>query len=193
MKMNLGISNGKMWSIVLLLAVIFISLILSHMPFLVNNHYAYEGMTDVSGGKPETGVVAASTDAGAAPAPSANAGPSAEEPSIMDKLKYWFGLGASGSATGTAGAGASVGTGGVDASANVGGNTKGSANIGHLKGTVGASGSLMAGVAVDGSGNKIGSGPASTSTDSVMPATPALLKGKQENFEALKEGAHKKV
>lgn len=182
MKMTLGISNGKMWSIVLLLAVIFISLILSHMPFLVKNHYAYEGMTDVSGG-----------NAVAGPVTGANAGPvasdSAPEPSVMDKVKSWLGIGASGTATGTAGAGASVGTSGVDASANVGGNTKGSANIGPLKGTVGASGSLMAGVAVDGSGNKTGP----TSTDSVIPATPALLKGKQENFEALKEDSKKKV
>jgi hypothetical protein len=189
MKMTLGISNGKMWSIILLLAIIFISLILSHMPFLVKNHYAYEGMSDVSGGKPDVGAdTGAHAGAHASPSvdPSAIAethddADAAEEPSMMDKIKSWFGIGASG----TASAGANIGASGVGASAN----TMGSANIGPLKGTVG--GSLNAGIAVDGSGNTTGS--ASTSTDGVMPATPAMLKGKQENFEALKEDSNKKV
>jgi hypothetical protein len=126
----------------------------------------------------------------AGPAGSASAGPvtgpvtgpvAAEEPSMMDKIKSWFGIGASG----TASAGANIGTSGVGASAN----TMGSANIGPLKGTVG--GSLNAGIGVDGSGNKPKSG--SASTDGVVPATPALLKGKQENFEALREDSKKQV
>lgn len=184
MKMTLGISNGKMWSILLLLAVIFISLILSHMPFLVNNKYAYEGMTDVSGASataiagPVAGPIAGPI-AGPVAGPLANSTGAAKEPSMMDQIKSWFGIGASG----TASADANIGASGVGASAN----TMGSANIGPLKGTVG--GSLMAGVAVDGSGNKTGS----ASTDGVMPATPSLLKGKQENFEALKEDSQKKV
>jgi len=160
MKMTLGISNGKLWSIVLLLAVIFISLILSHMPFLVNNHYAYEGMTDASGGKSDVGVAGAGAGAGTSAGTSAGA---AKEPSIMDKIKSFFGLDASANIDST------VGT-------NNGANGMGaSAKIGPLSGPTG--GSLKSGVAMD----------------SVMPATPALLKGKQENFEALKEGAHKKV
>ena len=178
MKMTLGISNGKMWSILLLLAVIFISLILSHMPFLVNNKYAYEGMTDVSGAS-ATAIAGPGPIAGPVAGPGPVGTSAAKEPSMMDQIKSWFGIGASG----TASADANIGAGGVGASAN----TMGSANIGPLKGTVG--GSLMAGVAVDGSGNKTGS----ASTDGVMPATPSLLKGKQENFEALKEDSQKKV
>jgi hypothetical protein len=177
MKMNLGISNGKIWSIVLLLAIIVISLILSHVPFLVNNHYAYEGMTDVSGSNPSIDA-SPTKDVSVAPATEATA-----EPSILDKIKSWLGIGASGSASGNVGAGAKVSVSGVDASAVVGGQTKGAATVGPLTGTLGASGSLSAGGAVDGSGN---TALPHSSTDSVMPATPALLKGKQENFQALK-------
>ena len=68
--MYLGFTNKKITAIILLLACIFISLALSHIPFLVSDHKAsiyMEGLTEGAEGADGEDVEAEETEAPAAP------------------------------------------------------------------------------------------------------------------------------
>ena len=77
--MYLGFTNKKITAIILLLACIFISLALSHIPFLVSDHKAsiyMEGLTEGAEGADGEDVEAEETEAPVAPvAPAAPVAP----------------------------------------------------------------------------------------------------------------------